>query len=315
MTRCPQQRGFTILEMTVVLAIIAVLLAMGIDLGRNAINGSDRVAVRERLAVIKAAIEEYADRNGYYPCPADPAVVAGGTNWGLESRSGTAGAGCTISGGVVLVDDSIIGMVPHRTLGLNDSYAGDPWGNKLTYAVSYQHVGMAIFGQRPLRQSDGTMVMRTGVVSGTNYIVSQTNKGLPGIGMGYVVFSHGPSGLGAYSLQSTTIPVSCGSGAYAYKGNCDRGNIIYWENPYNDGELEDTRFDNYLVWGTAARFRNPASNPAGPGSCSSGCENWCAPCGTNIGATNQHYLCRKFITTTNPCTATCIWSDDTMPCP
>lgn len=311
----PTQRGFTILEMTVVLAIVAVLLAMGIDLGRNATNGADRLAVRERLAVIKAAIDEYADRNGYYPCPANPAVVSGGTNWGLESRSTTAGAGCTISGGVTLADDSIQGMLPHRTLGLSETYASDPWGNKFTYAVSYQHVGMAIFGQQPLRNSDGTLAIFSGVYGGTNYRLSQTSKGLPSIGAGYVVISHGPDARGAYALQSITTPVSCPAGAYAENGNCDRSNISYWDNPYNEGDIAETRFEDYVVWGGTNKYNNPVSNPAGPGSCSSSCESWCAPCSTNIGASNQLYLCTKFVTQFNPCNATCIWSDDTTPCP
>lgn len=135
-----RQRGFSILELVIVLGIIALIAGAGLTMATGAIKAADRVSTQERLNTIKLALDSFVKTYGYLPCPANRAIVPTNTNFGIESRSGTActaigGGGVVNSGGVVWV-----GAVPVRTLGLPDNYAGDAWGGKLTYAVAIELV-------------------------------------------------------------------------------------------------------------------------------------------------------------------------------
>lgn len=129
------RRGFSILELAVVLGIIALIAGAGLTMATGAIKAADRVATQERLNTIKLALDSYAKTYGYLPCPANRAIVPNNTNFGIESRTGTT---CVAIGGSGVVSSAgvWIGAVPVRTLGLPDNYAGDAWGGKLTYAVA-----------------------------------------------------------------------------------------------------------------------------------------------------------------------------------
>lgn len=132
--RKSNRHGFSILELVVVLGIIALIAGAGLTMATGAIKAADRVTTQERLNTIKLALDSFAKTYGYLPCPANRVIVPTNTNFGIESRTGTA---CTaIASGVILNAGVWIGALPVRTLGLPDNYAGDAWGGKLTYAVA-----------------------------------------------------------------------------------------------------------------------------------------------------------------------------------
>lgn len=122
-----QDKGFTLIEMSVVIMITSVLLAMAVSFALPIIQGSRDIETQQKLARIKEAIAEYAVTNNRIPCPATPVE---GANYGIEAGNGTAlgtsGFRC----------NSNFGMVPFQTLGLSGSFALDGWGNPITYAVS-----------------------------------------------------------------------------------------------------------------------------------------------------------------------------------
>jgi len=134
-TRRPRHAGFTILELALTLAILAVL-SVGILVPFVAQVSQRNIANTERiLEQAKEALLGYAIVNGRLPCPATD------TSKGKESVSNPATGLCT----------SFFGYLPAATLGFtpidSEGYALDGWGtrlNRIRYAVS-DHNGANTF--------------------------------------------------------------------------------------------------------------------------------------------------------------------------
>lgn len=300
-------QGFSILEMAVVLTIIAVVAVLGLDIGRSAVQGSERITTQERLSVIQRALDFYVENNGYLPCPARRDQVASSANFAVESRIAT--TGCNIVGDIQNSGGVLIGMVPVRSLNLPDSYAGDSWGNKILYAVSATMVATSSGDVDRYATQDGSITIRTGLRTDA-YIVTTPINGTPGAAASYAVVSHGPDGKGAYPLLSAAVGVACGSSTSIDVDNCN-GDAVFFDSDYNVGSQLAYFFDDYIVWGSNVLSKNRAGGVATIPACVTGCEVWCAPCTTNTGITQascQEKLCDKFITSTSPCRATCMWA-------
>ena len=322
-------KGFSLLELSVVLIIISLILGAGINLGSNAIKTADRVSTQQKLAVIQKAIESFNKANGYLPCPAFSEKLPSDPEFGFELRQeGTYDCNVnTLRGYGTLLH---VGAVPVRTLGLPDSYAADAWANKFTYGVSNGDTGLIGQGSN----GNHNIQVMTGDVTGVSYPLTTTNAGrnpsvptdfTPGSGASYAVVSHGPDGKGAFPLRGKT-QIPCIAGPQNDVVNCNFGNgTDFWDTAYNDNPNQPNQFfDDFIVWGKT-QFAKPAM-PVNSSSCPVGrCESWCAPCAgmvpnipyiddggsgmyAHMAANPNRGLCQKIITSTSPCQATCIWS-------
>lgn len=309
--------GFSLLELAVVLTILSLIVAFGLDIGRNAITGSERLGTQEKLALIKRALDQYASMNGYLPCPASPEATPGASWYSAERRASPAGAGCLGGGsGVIVVSSNYIGMLPARNIGLPENYTYDSWGNKLLYAVSVDHVGAVPgAGVRSYQDNTGAITIRTGTPNGVSYPITTDYQGVNGRGATYVVISAGPNGRGAYPLNSSSIVFPCGTGDSPEQVNCSRNDSVYYDSDYNDGDPQSDRFfDDYIVWGSNSTQHVPDTTfPAA--SCPSGCEPWCATCSVTSGSPGSKVTCAKIITSTSPCHALCIQATSRAWCP
>jgi prepilin-type N-terminal cleavage/methylation domain-containing protein len=121
-------RGFSLIEIAVVLVILAVLLAsLGVPLSAQ-IEQRRRDETLRQLANIKESIEGFVLAKGRLPCPARP------TDKGIESLISDETTGqCAI----------FSGLLPAVTLGVgpvdDEGFAMDAWGgatNRIRYAVT-----------------------------------------------------------------------------------------------------------------------------------------------------------------------------------
>jgi prepilin-type N-terminal cleavage/methylation domain-containing protein len=118
------QRGFTLMELTVVLVIVALLIGgLMVPLStQQDIKG--RQDTEKALSEIREALIGFAVVNGRLPCPAAVNLASGTAGAGLEATSGSGHAmTCTNNPGVL----------PWATLGLTETNA---WGHRYTYRVS-----------------------------------------------------------------------------------------------------------------------------------------------------------------------------------
>lgn len=118
-----KNKGFSLIELAVVLVIIGVAFGGFISTLSSRIEQSKREQTTQQLHTIKKALLGFAMANGRLPCPA----IA--TSDGLEAPVG--GGDCT----------SNRGLVPNATLGLSggvndDNLLLDSWNNPIRYSVS-----------------------------------------------------------------------------------------------------------------------------------------------------------------------------------
>lgn len=312
--------GFSLLEMSLVIAIVSLMLVFGLDIGRNALRGSDQMATREKLQVIKKALDDYAELYGRLPCPAGNAYKPDDALYAVAIPHNAAKTTCDVvtypsvnnTGGIY------IGQVPTRSLNLPDNYAVDAWNNRIAYIVSNAHVT----NNHSYANTTGTIEVRTGNPAGSYVTLTTLPNGTAGAAATYVVFSGGPTGYGMYSAYLTTRASGCApaSTTIADKSNCDTHDAsfsvadrtTFYDNEYNDGAQAATFFDDLVVWGTnyKARTSTAAAITASGSGCASGCDTWCAQCSANLNAPagSRQKLCNKWITSTSPCRATCYWS-------
>lgn len=290
-SRNRRQRGFSILELSIVLVIASLVISFGMNAGQNAMEGADRITTQERMSSIQKALENFVAQNGYLPCPAERDLTSTSASFGTESRSGAA---CATNGDITSVPTAspviYIGGVPVRTLGLPDAYAADAWSNKYLYAVGMSHVG----NTDSYMNTDGPITIKYGVRTGTNYAITTTRTGTAGAAATYVIVSHGPDGKGAYPLYGAAIGTACGAATATDVTNCDTTNAtsatnsdtaynaIFYDTAYNDSPAVVAKFfDDYVVWGSNALERTATSSSMG-GTSGTALSSSSGASGTNI---------------------------------
>lgn len=67
MSRCNDNPGFTLVELLVVMAIIALLLSLAVPRYYSSVEKSREAVLRENLSMTRQALDRYFGDNGKYP--------------------------------------------------------------------------------------------------------------------------------------------------------------------------------------------------------------------------------------------------------
>ena len=212
-------RGFTLVEILVVLVIVAILLAMAMALTRGITAAQKRSLTATRMAAVDAALVQFVMQQRRLPCPADGTIASGMPNAGVEGWAG----------GVCTTPTQVNGVVPWVTLGLAEPDGTDGWDRRLTYRVASALVAANIMdmsscdpaGTGGPSGSNGCLPVPPcansslgNCTSPTTYLVGKgltvqnvvgaslmkpPTAGIPtDVGAAYIVISHGETGGGAY---------------------------------------------------------------------------------------------------------------------
>lgn len=272
------RKGFTLLEMSIVIAIIAVVLGGGMVIFASSLQKKQAEETNAKLAVIQQALLDYRRAFNRIPCPANlNAYKTSDSAFGSESANATDGR-CyntpgadyyhLFSGSCTGANNHCIfgGMVPTKTLRLPDEYAFDGWGRRIFYAVDSQFVVTDAF-------LTGTTVSSITYDTDPDNAVTRINIDYATGGAShktqiaaYVLLSHGPNGHGAYPRLGNASSRITAYSSNAYElGNCDcdsSGNDetfdnVFYQLPYqpNASTPQDV-FDDILVYATRADLRS-----------------------------------------------------------
>jgi prepilin-type N-terminal cleavage/methylation domain-containing protein len=176
-------RGFTLVELAVALAVIALLLGMMIVPLGTQFDQQRTSDTQRQLNIVYEALLGFAVANGRLPCPATANVASTTANAGTEARAGTA---CTLAEGVV----------PWTTLGINET---DAWGRRFTYRVTSTWADDPTAGALSSFSltDDGTVTVTNGSANIATNVVA-------------IVVSHGKNGAGAYQADGSRLVLGTG---------------------------------------------------------------------------------------------------------
>lgn len=122
-----RERGFTLVEIAVVLVIASLMLSMGLRLLSVTQQTSKRIGTNDRLAAIEATLALYASQVQRLPCPADGSLQSTDLTAGMEQRNLVTGD---------CMANQMNGVVPWRTLSIPEADATDGYFNRFSYRVA-----------------------------------------------------------------------------------------------------------------------------------------------------------------------------------
>ena len=186
-------RGFSLIELTVVLVIASILLTMGVSALTIQMENAAHSSTQKKLEIIKEALTTYLGKYRRLPCPDLPAAAGNVAGVGDDNRA--------TPGSVTTTCTAISGTVPYIDLGLSRDAVLDGWENHFTYAVTSSALDTADW-----TRSSAFAVGKPGnlIALSRNPATSAATANLAAPENAVVVLiSHGPNGLGAWTVQGT----------------------------------------------------------------------------------------------------------------
>jgi prepilin-type N-terminal cleavage/methylation domain-containing protein len=132
--------GFSLLELSIVLVIIALVTGMAISSGISVVATARQAATTQKMKAIDQALMAFRIANNRLPCPGDLTIAPGGANFGVEAGGSLA---CTTGTGVctnALNVNSNTGN-PNNT---GTTMAGTCIGTALSPAANFSALGATL---------------------------------------------------------------------------------------------------------------------------------------------------------------------------
>ncbi|MBF0168040.1 MAG: prepilin-type N-terminal cleavage/methylation domain-containing protein [Alphaproteobacteria bacterium] len=253
------EQGFTLIEVAIVLVIVSLLIGMGLQTYGRSVDGAKIKTTRERMDQIESAITLFAIQNSFLPCPADGALNSANANYGLaQPADGTATCTAIANGAHV---------VPWITLGLDELYSRDGWGNRITYVVAgVNQLGTGnIVMHTAASTTDGIQRSGTSYPKGTLIVnnlagneMTNSNAGTCITATGptlftcaaYVLISHGSHASGAYTGSNNPTRLDTTDASVGEAANND-GASPFVQNDPTERASGSGIFDDIVRWRSA----------------------------------------------------------------
>jgi prepilin-type N-terminal cleavage/methylation domain-containing protein len=214
------QRGFTLIEMAIVLVIVTILIGglampLSAQIQARRIAETRQILQEAREAVLGYAMTHLATAPGkrYLPCPDT-------TGDGREDRN-LATQACT----------QAYGWLPWVTLG---TASQDAWGNRLLYAV------ISPFADKATGFSTSTALVNPLQICSTHTCAS------PDVAQNivFVLISHGPNGWGAINVNGSSLAAPSGPDELENKD----ADLVYISRSPTKPDATSGEFDDLTLW-------------------------------------------------------------------
>lgn len=218
-------KGFTLVEMAIVLAIIAVTLGSGVLLFNEYIKSSKIEETKTKMDEILLSIKRYANKYGTLPCPADPTIKVTDSDFGLGDC-----ASVNVVKSAEVSNKVLIGGLPVYDLNIYPTLALDGWGNRITYIIRENSATAPGIDNTP---NEITICNYGGGSCYSDVIV--------------IVISHGENGYGAWNVSGVRKDPTGGNGKEDYNADPDR-------NKYTSAPVAS--YDDIVYFRTAAQLKD-----------------------------------------------------------
>lgn len=275
-----RQQGFTLLEIAIVMVVVALLMGMGLQTYSSSLDNAKRKTTSDRLDKIEDAITLFAIQNNYLPCPANGTLPGTSAAYGISQTVGALGTtDCTAVSGAFPAGARV---VPWRTLGLDELYSRDGWGNRISYYTSgYAQYKIGVDppkaqGSIHFAASTDDGIQRSTTTYPFGDLMVYSLAALPGlttsqltnsadntqggcdnvlnICAAYVLVSHGAHAAGAYSGSSTpTLNATAASAGETANndGTSGGGDAKFIQNEPTEAGSGSGLFDDIVRWRSA----------------------------------------------------------------
>ncbi len=199
-------RGFTLVELSVVLVIIGILISALMPLYKTYTEQSRKKTQEARMGTIRTALSDFIidDPNNdsdsdekRFPCPASPTAQIGSATYGRE-QCVTGGAGTCVNGVCIRAGAGgrlvMVGSVPTSTLGIASINMNDAYNNRFSYAVTMD-----------LTQPNAMDSLTT---KGAITIVNESGGQITNEAQ-FSLISHGADGAGSYTAAGIKNGAPC----------------------------------------------------------------------------------------------------------
>ena len=244
-------RGYSLIELSVAMVIVGILVAGAVSAYDIYLQQKKVTLTRDNQITIKDALDEFLAANGRYPCPAPIDAPSGDANMGNEVCTAptiTVVTGLRDVDGLPGNDPVLIGTVPTRTLNLSDQVMRDGYNRRMTYAVSATLTDDALFnndnGVIAIEDADG------------NSAITPADAGH------YIITSHGPDGLGAYSAEGALYE-ACAGGTKDTE-NCDYTDAVFISTLQRSTATNATHYDDFTLHAVKLTPLNPLAGMSCP---------------------------------------------------
>jgi prepilin-type N-terminal cleavage/methylation domain-containing protein len=215
-----QARGFTLIEIAVVLFIVSLLIGAITSYVTAQVTAAKLALTQTRQAAIKTALTNFIARNNRLPCPAIPTLASGAAGNGVETpQTPVLCFGSTLDPPRTVAT----GAVPWASLGLPSDAAFDGYNNRFTYQVTMSATATTltaqtvagIRGQISIHDAGpGAVGSPAATPPGNQSNDCRADKSVAYVAIAnpcsavVIIVSHGPNGFGAYTDAGIQMPVA-----------------------------------------------------------------------------------------------------------
>jgi len=231
-----RNRGFSLVELSVVVLIIGIVLTMGLGALNASREGQSSSTTTQKQTALKEALISYLRRNLRLPCPDTDFTAPDG----VENR--------TTPGNPATACSAAFGLIPYVTLGVAQDMTQDGWGYFFSYHVSNNAAANTDWTLTASMRSGNTGVITVNDRNGATVTAT-------GAGVVAVIVSHGKNGFGAYAAGGTrnTLP-AVGTDE---RDNTDTNTTYFKRTGTTDDAATGGAFDDIVMYVTADDLLGP----------------------------------------------------------